>query len=252
VILACTPDIEGVSDIAARFLEADGTEAELCGNGTGCFMHWIVQEKFVATQSPKVLTPAGVVRGSDSDGLYIRVCIPDPEDLAEDLQLETRDRRWSYDYVVTGVPHAIVYVDDVEQTDVSHWGPLIRHHPKFAPRGVNANFVQVLGPGELAVRTWEFGVEGETLACGTGSSSAAILSAMRFDWPKEYSRGEAAVRVRVRSGDILRVFFTRHEDGAITDVCLETVVRYLCRGTVHPDLVERALCQCEQLAGEQA
>ena len=72
----------------------------------------------------------------------------------------------------------MTYVDDVERAgDTARWGPALRyHHARSSPRGVNANFVQVLGEGRLAVRTWEFGVEGETLACGTGSAAAAILA----------------------------------------------------------------------------
>jgi diaminopimelate epimerase len=240
VIFACRPDIEGVADIAARFFEADGSEAELCGNGTGCFVHWAAVSGWTGEQV-KILTPAGVVLGSNSDGRYVRVCIPDPEDIRRDFDLRVNDWLWRCDYAVTGVPHVVTYVDDVGAVEVSHWGPLFRHHQQFAPRGANANFVQQLGEGRIALRTWEFGVEEETLACGTGSAAAAILASAHYHWPMDVGRADKPVLVRARSGDTLRISFARHDDGTIDDVCLETVVRFLCFGTVHPDLRETAL-----------
>jgi len=253
IIFACRPDIEGVADIAARFHEADGSQAKLCGNGTACFIHWAVDSGWVPPGETKILTSAGVVRGANSDGMYVRVCIPDPEDLRMDLELPVEGSTWRCDFAVTGVPHLITYVDDVNETDVAHWGPALRHHAEFQPHGVNANFVQILGEGELAVRTWEFGVEGETLACGTGSAAAAILAAMRHNWPEPYMTGRKPVLVRARSGDVLKISFVRRRDGVATDICLETVVRFLCRGTVHPDLAARALDpQSSELCAEDA
>jgi len=236
IIFACKPDIEGVADIAARFFEADGSEAELCGNGTGCFVHWATDRGWVAAGEIRILTPAGVVIGSNSDGQYVRVCIPAPEDIRSDFELRMEDWLWRCDYAVTGVPHVITYVDDVDNVDVAHWGPAIRHHPDFRPRGANANFVQLIAEGQIALRTYEFGVEAETLACGTGSAAAAILASIHFNWPKAYRSGQLPVRVRARSGDVLRVYFNERSNGVVDDVCLETVVRFLCCGEVHPDL----------------
>ena len=241
VIFAGTPEVEGFAHVAARFFEADGSETGLCGNGTGCFVRWAIDSGFVADREVKVLTPAGVVVAANGEGGYVRVCIPAPEDMQRDVEITVRGLPMWCDFVVTGVPHVATYVDDVEGTDVAALGPAIRHHKRFQPRGTNANFVQVLAPGEIALRTWEYGVEGETLACGTGSAAAAILAALRFDWPKEIFSGEQPVLIRVRSGDVLRVYFVRAEDGTIDDVCVETVVRFLCRGTMTPELAAAAL-----------
>ncbi|MHC4294295.1 MAG: diaminopimelate epimerase, partial [Planctomycetota bacterium] len=241
VIFACTPDIEGVSDIAARFFEADGSEVELCGNGTACFIHWVRSSGWVGEGETKVLASAGVVRGTNSDGKYVRVCIPDPQDLLFDFELTVDDSSCKCDFAVTGVPHVITYVEDVNEVDIEHWGPVLRHHPHFAPRGTNANFVQIISPGELAVRTWEFGVEGETLSCGTGAAAAGILAALHFEWDKEYLSSSKPVLIHARSGDVLRVYFNLQEDNQVTDVCLETVVRFCCCGRVHPDLLATAL-----------
>lgn len=240
IIFACTPELEGVCEIDARFFEADGSEAELCGNGTGCFVHWATAEGMVPPEEIRILTPAGIVRGQNAEGDYARVCIPSPEEMAWDLSLTACGRELTCDFAVTGIPHVVTYVDDVREADVSRLGPALRHHERFAPRGANANFVQVLEPGRIALRTFEFGVEDETLACGTGSAAAAILTALREGWGEQYLSGRRPVLIRARSGDTLRVYFTAHADGSVTDVCLETVVRFVYIGRVHPDLAARA------------
>lgn len=245
LVFACKPEIEGFADVAARFFEADGSEVELCGNGTACFVSWAAAAGLVDDGEVKILTTAGVVRGQCVDEPYVRVCIPLPEGMESDLELTAAGRRWLCDFAVTGVPHLIVYVDDVEAEDVARWGAILRHHPQFQPRGVNANFVQVLSPGHLAVRTYEFGVEAETLACGTGSAAAAIMAALRFHWPEEYFHSGRCVRVLSRSGETLRVYFNRRDDGVIDDVCLETVVRGVYHGEVHADLAAQALAADE-------
>jgi diaminopimelate epimerase len=241
LIIAQAPEIEGVADIAASFLEPDGSQAELCGNGVACFTRWVLEERLAAGPEVRILTGAGVVRGKNGEGTgYMRACIPIPESVQTDRTIRTGRRRWTYDFAVTGVPHLVTYVEDLEKLEVSHWGPLLRHHEQFGPRGVNANFVQVLGEGRLAVRTYEFGVEGETLSCGTGSATAAILAARRFGWPAPYLRGDRPVLVQARSGDVLRIFFSLAGD-RIEDVCLETLVRYLYHGRLHTDLQGRIL-----------
>jgi diaminopimelate epimerase len=240
VVIATVCEIEGVADLAARHFEPDGGEANLCGNGTACFVRWADDDGWTRTQELRVLTAAGVVRGRRSDGQYVRVCIPLPEDMRTGLSVPAGGTVWTCDYVVTGVPHVLVYVDDVAAVDVAHLGPLLRHHPMFAPAGVNANFVQVLREGELALRTFETGVEGETLACGTGSAAAAIMAARRFGWNRAYLAGEKPVLIRARSGDVLRVY-VEIDDDTVHDLCLETVVRFLYRGTLHADLAASAL-----------
>ena len=240
-IFACRVEDGVEADIAARFLEADGSEAELCGNGTAVFVDWITVNRWFDHTEILVLTQAGVVRGQPIDGRYVRVCIPLPHDVRLAQELKTARRRWEYDYVVTGVPHAVAYVPDVERLDVARWGAAIRHHERFAPRGVNANFVQVLGQGKLAIRTFEFGVEAETLACGTGCAAAAILSTLRFHWPAAYREGDQPVELRTRSGDVLRVYLKLQDDHTVTDLCLDTIVRFAFRGVLHPQLVAEAM-----------
>jgi len=231
------------ADVAAKFLEADGSETYLCGNGTACFVRWAVEKGIVPDGEAKILTSAGVVRGRmlDEDD-YVRVCIPLPEDMRTDLELDVAGHKLACDYIVTGIEHVVTYVDDIADADVEHLGPLIRNHRHFPqPRGVNANFVQILGEGEIAIRTYEYGVEAETLACGTGSAAAAILAAARFGWGDEYSTGEKAIRIHAPSGDVLRVLFETDPHGQINDLCLDTCVRCTYAGEVCPDLTRLSL-----------
>ena len=241
VIFACNNEVEGFADVSARHFEPDGSEAELCGNGVACFTRWAIDNGWVVNHEVKILTTAGVVRGKILDDGFVRACIPLPEDFQTDLELEVKGRRWNCDFVVTGVPHLVTYVENLDRMDLPHWGPGFRYHPRFAPRGVNANFVQVLGEGSIALRTWEFGVEGETLACGTGSAAAAILTTRRFGWPKKYLRGDVPVLVKARSGETLRIYFAQQDDGAVTDLCLETRVHFLFAGSLNTDLAKEAL-----------
>jgi diaminopimelate epimerase len=248
-MFACASEVEAFADLSARHFEPDGTEAELCGNGVACFTRWALDSGWVRDGQVKILTTAGVVRGQRLDGDYIRVCIPLPEVVETGLELEVKGGRWSCDFAVTGVPHVVTYVDRLDSLDIAHWGPGLRHHSRFRPRGANANFVQVLGEGRLAIRTWEFGVEDETLACGTGCAAAAILAARRFGWADKYLRGEAPVELTVRGGDVLRVYVTQEPDGRVSDLCLETFVRFVFVGTLHEDLIAAAMPPASEGSG---
>ncbi len=242
LIFAVEPEVEGFADIGARFFEPDGSEAELCGNGTACFIDWVIANGWANRASDvKIFTPAGVVTGKHAKDGYVRVCIPDPEQMQSDVKVTVGGMEWTCDFAVTGVPHVIIFVDCVEGVDISHLGPAFRFHERFAPRGVNANFVQVLSPGKLAIRTYEFGVEAETLACGTGSAAAAIMAALRFGWDDRIASGNDPVEVTARSGDVLKIWFHANGPTHVVDVCLETTVRQVCRGAVAEPLVARAL-----------
>ncbi len=242
VLFACRPEIDDVADIAARIFEADGSQVELCGNGTACFLHWIITQGLVPPGEVRILTQAGVVRGRNGEGKYIRVCIPLPKDITTDFDITVAGRTLNCDSAITGVPHVITYVDDVSAIDVDDLGRSIRHHERFAPRGANVNFVQVIAPGELAVRTFEFGVEAETLACGTGSAAAAILAAQRFGWPSGYTAGAEPVRIHTRGGKMLQVYFSLDSAGQVDDLCLETIVELIYRAATGADLAA-AICQ---------
>ncbi len=227
-------------DVVARFLEPDGSEARLCGNGTACFSYWVVRTQLLAGPCVTILTAAGTAQGklNIDDPYLVTVCVPDPTDLHTAIELKTGNRNWHLDYVDTGVPHAIAYVNDLESVDVLRWGQAIRRHPHFAPPGVNANFVQVLAPGHIAVRTYEFGVESETLACGTGSAAAAILTTLRQGWNSEYRSGREPVKVDVRGGGQLLVWFVCEDGLSVSGVCLQTRVRPVYEAVMSDEFID--------------
>ena len=240
VIVACDLNKHTGVDITARFLEPDGSEASLCGNGTACFTYWAITSGLVKGPHVTISTRAGTADAqvAPEDPRRVTVCVPDPTGVRHNVRLPIDGHEWVVDYVNTGVPHAVAYVDNLDRLDVEHWGKHIRHHAEFAPGGVNANFVEILAEGRLAVRTYEFGVEAETLACGTGSAAAAILTTIRHEWAAEYRSGQKPVEVLTRSGRTLGIRFVWHGDEKVTDVCMQTRVDAVCDGVLRAELAE--------------
>jgi len=237
LILACERGTGSGVDIIARFLEPDGSEAKLCGNGTACFTYWAIATGLIQGPEVSILTGAGTATGrllTENGHGRTRVCVPNPRHLQWGINLRANGRSWTMDYADTGVPHAVVYAQEsLDDVDVQHHGAAIRAHDTFAPDGVNVNFVEILAEGQIAIRTFEFGVEAETLACGTGSAAAAIITALKEGWPTAYLTGATPVTVQVRSGATLRIWFEMNTSGQVTDVCLETLVTPVFCGSLN-------------------
>ncbi|MBN2452267.1 MAG: diaminopimelate epimerase [Lentisphaeria bacterium] len=238
VVFGCERgDGHGV-DIVARFFEPDGSEARLCGNGTACFCYWCLAERVLDGREITILTAAGTARArpNDDDCSRIRVCVPQPHSLKLHRRVKACGRMWTVHTLDTGVPHGVVFVHDVDTVQVVHCGAPIRRHTEFAPEGINVNFTQVVDVGRLRVRTFEFGVEDETLACGTGSTAAAIVATILRGWPYGKPDNGEPVLVDVRGGETLCIWFTLKDDGIITDVCLETRARAIYDGVLRFEL----------------
>jgi diaminopimelate epimerase len=196
-ILAVETALQG-ADFRMRYYNADGGEAEMCGNGARCFARFA--RRFAADMAELSFeTQAGLIRATFPDG-EVCVAMSDPHSLREPAKLEINGNIAEVHFINTGVPHAVVFTHDVDKVDVARDGAALRFHPAFAPKGANANFVQVIAQDTISIRTYERGVEGETLACGTGVCAAALLYHLRSNAP-------SPVRVRVRGGDTLRVGF---------------------------------------------
>jgi diaminopimelate epimerase len=125
----------------------------------------------------------------------------------------------------TGVPHAVLFVPDADKAMVQELGPEIRRHPHFGPRGTNVNFVQLLGQNRIRVRTFERGVEGETLACGTGVTASALIAS-------RVHRFASPVQVQVQGGDQLEVSF-KDSNGGFGDVLLTGPAEFVFEGKMH-------------------
>ncbi len=214
-------------DFAWRFFNKDGSEPEMCGNGSRCAVRYAV-EQGLAGRETAFRTRAGVIRGWLLDNGEVRVQLTDPVGYQAQVNVDLAGETHHAAVINTGVPHAVIEVPDTEAVDVRRRGRAIRHHPVFGPRGTNVNFVQVLGAGELIIRTYERGVEDETMACGTGCVAAGITMTLA-------GRTTQPVRLHTRGGEVLTVDFAR--DGAVvTRATLQGPVRYVAEGTIHPDV----------------
>ncbi|MFA5221682.1 MAG: diaminopimelate epimerase [Methanoregula sp.] len=169
-------------NLKMRILQPDGSEAEMCGNGIRCLVKYAFDAGYVK-ESCTVETLAGdmsVVLGYKDDEFTATITMTPPEFERKSIPAtgngEYREHIGAFEvYAVnTGVPHAVIFVDDVDSIDIATAAPPIRHHSTFI-NGANVNFVQKTGDASIRVRTFERGVEEETLSCGTGATASAVM-----------------------------------------------------------------------------
>ncbi|MEI6033840.1 MAG: diaminopimelate epimerase [Verrucomicrobiae bacterium] len=218
-LLAVEPSSTG-ADFRMRYYNADGGEAEMCGNGARCFARFAARLLPQAPASLTFDTPAGRISARFA-GELVTIAMSEPRDLREPARLDVAGAACSVHFLNTGVPHAVVFVDDVEAVDLPIAGAALRWHPEFAPAGANANFAQGVSPGHLVLRTFERGVEAETLACGTGVCAAALLHHLATGAP-------SPVDVRVRGGETLTVGFD--SSGGLKNVTLTGPAEFVFDG----------------------
>ena len=213
----------GKADWAWEFYNSDGSVGEMCGNGARCFARF-VQLRTGSELDFSFETVAGIIH-AEFQGERVTVNLTSPEALTLHEPLALSTGKTSVHSVNTGVPHAVLFVPDADQAMIQQLGPELRHHPRFAPKGTNVNFVQVLGPARIRVRTFERGVEGETLACGTGVTASALISARvhKFGSP---------IQVQVQGGDQLEVRFVEG-DGGFSDVRLTGPAEFVFEGKIN-------------------
>jgi diaminopimelate epimerase len=170
------------SSLRMRLFQPDESEAEMCGNGIRCLVKYAYDAEYVK-ESCTVETQAGetaVAMGYREDEFFAIITMPAPKFSRTDIPAtgegEYKERIGEFDVYAlnTGVPHAVVFVDSVDSVDVAAAAPPIRHHATFK-NGANVNFVQRTGEDTIAIRTFERGVEEETLSCGTGATAAAAV-----------------------------------------------------------------------------
>ena len=222
-VMLLIPCASKKADWAWDFYNADGSVAAMCGNGSRCFARYI--QKVTGTKKEEITfeTLAGVITGRFY-GERVTVNLTKPKDLRIGDKVALKGGTAEVHFCNTGVEHAVLIVKDADQCMVQSIGSEIRYHQHFAPRGTNANFVQILGPNSIRVRTYERGVEGETLACGTGVSASALVTARlhKFTSP---------IKIQVQGGDILEVSFDE-KDGEFSNVKLNGPADFVFEGTV--------------------
>ena len=227
-----------IADCRMRVLNPDGSEAQMCGNGVRCVAGLVSQWPGRRSDVVSIETLGGVVT-AEVRRTRVRVRMPTPRHLRLGLRLEMDHQPWRLASVDTGVPHAVAIVDRVDQVDVERVGRQLRFHRLFQPRGTNVDFVEVNPehPRRLRIRTYERGVEGETLACGTGVTAAAVVHALCQADGRTGRRAPGTVahqiEVETRSGETLTVSLTVVDRGGakrVTDVTLEGAVQWVCQG----------------------
>jgi len=221
-LLLLVPCKSKKADWAWRFFNSDGGTAEMCGNGARCFARFI-QRLTGVQESVSFETGAGVIHAA-FNGERVNVNLTRPSELRLAQKLDLSSGTETIHSLNTGVPHAVLFVPDADQAMVQSLGSEIRWHSHFAPRGTNVNFVQLLGPGTIRVRTYERGVEGETLACGTGVTAAALISA-------RINGFRSPIAVQVQGGDTLQVAF-EDRDGAFEEVRLSGPADFVFQGNI--------------------
>ena len=223
VLVVEKPKVRG-ADFRMRYYNSDGGEAEMCGNGARCFA---LLARAVSGRKGNVLrvqTQAGLLT-LRTCGREVQVSMTEPTKLRLGRKLVVAGRKLAVDFLNTGVPHAVLFVRSVRSIDVAKQGRAIRYHSAFAPSGTNVNFVEIGRGNRIHVRTYERGVEGETLACGTGVVAASILSNLR--------RGlRSPIMVTTRGGDHLRVGFSM-VNGQARKVTLQGPARIVYTGVIH-------------------
>ncbi len=208
-------------DFSWRFFNADGSEPAMCGNGSRCAARFAYLEG-IAPEEMSFRTGAGPIR-AHVNGSSVRVQLTAARSLEPRFSLALGGGEWDAGFVDTGVPHAVVLAGErLSSLPVAELGREVRFHPRFAPAGANANFVEVTGRGSLRVRTYERGVEGETLACGTGAVASAVVCAAR-------GLVDSPVAVTTTGGETLLVELDPASPAG-GDLFLTGEARLICRG----------------------
>ncbi len=212
------------ADFGWNFYNADGSVAEMCGNGSRCAARFAYRHKIVGKKM-KLETLAGIVEAEICDPEdVVRVKMTPPFDFRLGISLELGDEEHAAFYVNTGVPQVVIFVKE-NDVPVKTWGRKVRFHELFEPKGTNVNFVNVLPDGKLKVRTYERGVENETMACGTGAVASALFAAMQKGM-------ESPVTVITSGGEMLTILFDLHDGPVAENVFLQGPTRLICTGNL--------------------
>lgn len=229
------------ADFRMVFYNPDGSRASMCGNGARCAAlcayraGWTARRATFATDAGTV--PSEVMPGDGPSGGAVAVGMNDPGPVTICDALDPSESRFPFPdgfnptgifLLDTGVPHAVQFTDNLPGMDVAACGRFVRWHSFFAPCGTNVDFVQVLGDREIAIRTFERGVEAETPACGTGVTAAAV-AAMAL------GKCGAPVSVRVAFGATLSVDCDSCDADGARGLRLTGPAAFVCSGQLETD-----------------
>jgi diaminopimelate epimerase len=219
-----------IADIKMRIFNPDGSEAEMCGNGARCVTFYLKSK--IKNQKSKISieTKAGVIE-SEVRGFNVKIKLTNPKDIKLNIPLKINNRILKVNFINTGVPHTVIFVEGLDKIDVVNLGRRIRYHKKFMPEGTNVDFVEIKDDESIKIRTYERGVEDETFACGTGAVASAIISNIKYQISN--TKGNIyKVNVYTRGGEILKVYFER-EDKNLKNIWLEGRAKIIYQGVYY-------------------
>jgi diaminopimelate epimerase len=196
------------ADFRWQFYNGDGSRAEMCGNGARCAARF-AYEKDIAPAAMRFETTAGEIEAFvlSAGGESVKTRLTAPEDLRLNIPVSLGSTEQTLHFINTGVPHTVLLVNDAGMVPVADWGRKVRFHEMFQPAGTNANFTQVLPGDTLMVRTYERGVEGETMACGTGAVASALVAVL-------LEQANPPVTVITSGGEKLTIHFSITVEGS--------------------------------------
>jgi diaminopimelate epimerase len=215
-----------IADFKMRYFNSYGSEAETCGNGARCIARFAYMEKIVPSGEMKFETQAGIYGAQVMDDA-VKLRMGDAVGMRLDFPIKLENGLHQVSFANTGVPHVVYFVDDLEKVDVVKLGRETRYHQDFQPEGTNANFIRVKDEHSLDIRTYERGVEDETLACGTGCIASAIVAAAK-------GKASSPIVAHTRGDYLLKIYFTLEPQGA-KEVFLEGDARVIYRGYLLKD-----------------
>lgn len=216
------------ADVKMRIFNSDGSEAQMCGNGARCVaLYHSLQPRRGYGRGPLMLnieTKAGIIEAKVLAS-NVKIKLTEPQGYHPEVTVKINGRELKMYSINTGVPHAVIFVEGIERIDVSNIGRQIRYYECFAPAGTNVDFVEPVDADTIKVRTYERGVEDETLACGTGAAASAIVWRLQ-----SLIRGlKNKMNVITQGGETLKVYFDRKND-TISNVWLEGKARITYSG----------------------
>jgi diaminopimelate epimerase len=206
------------ADFKMRIFNPDGSEAEMCGNGLRCILRYIYENSLSDRKKLKIETKAGILDG-EIKGKKIKIRIRLIGEPKLNIEIPVDENIIIGNYINTGVPHTVIFVDDIEKVKLEEIGPKIRYNIIFGEKGTNVDWVEIVKEGFIKIRTYERGVEGETLSCGTGVVASAIITFL--------SKGmKSPINVITMSKEILKVYF----DNKLENIYLEGKTFYSFKG----------------------
>ncbi len=222
------------SDFVMRYYNSDGGEAEMCGNGGRCAVHFAASlglgKDLAGKRTVRFNTLAGDLQAW-TEGQNVALSLMDTKEMRLNIPLQVANREKIVHFIIAATRHVVAPVEDapsLKDEEVDSWGRELRYKPEFGPIGANVNFVSVNPDGSLAIRTYEKGIEAETHACGTGSIASSVVLA-------HLGRCQSPATVFQRGGDVLKVAFEKQPFGA-SEVILEGKVDYNFNGTFEIEL----------------